>query len=417
MLFDLLNTLLGALALGLLLSLTFLFPESGGKFTESSKRLRNVLPIIFLAWLVAAIGNLLATLANLFESSIVEMLDVTTIRSYVTQTSLGRLQLIQVVSALFLLLICKNLRRTGGSLIAYLVALIGVAAPLLQSHTAQAAGHGLAIGSLIIHVIALSAWTGAVISLLFMNIDCKKFVLKRIGRIATWSVVAIVITGTTSSILRLGFSTQWFSSYGLMIMAKVLILGVIALTAQKIRNGIEKEKLIKFEVALLLVVLSLGSLLSRFTPIVEGEYQYDRVKELVGISMPPEPNLFRLFFEYEADALMLGTLVFATALYIRGVVNLARRGDKWPVGRTISFAIGISLIDYSTSGGLGLYSIFSFQYHMIAHMTLSMIAPILIVLSAPITLALRTLPIGRNKEERGLRGWLIQSLHSRFSKV
>ncbi|MFM7624055.1 MAG: cytochrome c oxidase assembly protein, partial [Actinomycetota bacterium] len=195
------------------------------------------------------------------------------------------------------------------------------------------------------------------------------------------------------------------------------ILGVIALTAPKIRNRIESEKLIKFEVALLLVVLSLGSLLSRFTPIVEGEYQYDRVKELVGISMPPEPNLFRLFFEYEADAMMLGTLVFATALYIRGVVNLARRGDKWPVGRTISFAMGISLIDYSTSGGLGLYSIFSFQYHMIAHMTLNMIAPILIVLSAPITLALRTLPIGRNKEERGLRGWLIQSLHSRFSKV
>lgn len=417
MLFDLLNTLLGALALGLLLSLTFVFPESGGRFTKSSKRLRNVLPIIFLAWLVAAIGNLLATLANLFESSIVEMLDVTTIRSYVTQTSLGRLQLIQVVSALFLLLICKNLRRTGGSLIAYLVALIGVAAPLLQSHTAQAAGHGLAIGSLIIHVIALSAWTGAVISLLFMDIDCKKFVLTRIGLIATWSVVAIVITGTTSSILRLGFSTEWFSSYGLMIMAKVLILGVIAVTAPRIRNGIENEKLIKFEVALLLVVLSLGSLLSRSTPIVEGEYQYDRVKELVGISMPPEPNLFRLFFEYEADALMLGTLVFATALYIRGVVNLVRRGDKWPVGRTISFAIGISLIDYSTSGGLGLYSIFSFQYHMIAHMTLSMIAPILIVLSAPITLALRTLPIGRNKEERGLRGWLIQSLHSRFSKV
>ena len=126
-----------------------------------------------------------------------------------------------------------------------------------------------------------------------MDIDCKRFALTRIGLIATWSVVAIVITGTTSSILRLGFSTQWFSSYGLMIMAKVLILGVIAVTASKIRNGIENEKLIKFEVTLLLVVLSLGSLLSRFTPIVEGEYQYDRVKELVGISMPLEPNLFR----------------------------------------------------------------------------------------------------------------------------
>ena len=104
---------------------------------------------------------------------------------------------------------------------------------------------------------------------------------------------------------------------------------------------------------------------------------------------------------------MLGALVFATALYIRGVVILARRGDQWPVGRTISFAIGISLLDYSTSGGLGLYAIFSFQYHMIAHMILSMIAPIFIVLSAPITLALRSLPIGRTKQERGIRGWLI----------
>jgi putative copper resistance protein D len=202
-----------------------------------------------------------------------------------------------------------------------------------------------------------------------------------------------------------------------MIITKLFILLAIVITSQKVRANVTDQRAIKFEVALFLIVLSIGSLLSRFTPVTEGDYQYDRVKELVGIPMPPEPNWRRLFFEYEADALMLGTLVFVTALYIRGVVILSRRGDKWPVGRTISFALGISLIDYSTSGGLGLYSIFSFQYHMIAHMTLSMIAPILIVLSAPITLALRTLPIGRNKDERGVRGWLIQSLHSKVSRI
>jgi putative copper resistance protein D len=102
-----------------------------------------------------------------------------------------------------------------------------------------------------------------------------------------------------------------------------------------------------------------------------------------------------------------------TALYIRGVVALSRRGVKWPVGRTISFAIGISLLDYATSGGLGLYAHFSFQYHMMAHMVLSMIAPIAIILSAPITLALRTLPIGRDKDERGIRGLLLSFLHSK----
>jgi cytochrome c oxidase assembly factor CtaG len=194
-------------------------------------------------------------------------------------------------------------------------------------------------------------------------------------------------------------------------------LGFVVLTAIKIRKNLVDTALIRFEVALLLAVAAVGSLLSRFTPIVESEFEYDRVRELVGVAMPAEPTWQRLFFEYEADALMLGALVFATALYIRGVIILARRGDKWPVGRTIAFAIGISLLDYSTSGGLGLYAMFSFQYHMIAHMVLSMIAPIFIVLSAPITLALRSLPLGRDKKERGIRGWLIESLHSGYMRV
>jgi cytochrome c oxidase assembly factor CtaG len=54
---------------------------------------------------------------------------------------------------------------------------------------------------------------------------------------------------------------------------------------------------------------------------------------------------------------------------------------------------------------------------MMAHMVLSMIAPIAIILSAPITLALRTLPIGRTKEERGARGLLIAFLHSKPTAV
>jgi putative copper resistance protein D len=45
-----------------------------------------------------------------------------------------------------------------------------------------------------------------------------------------------------------------------------------------------------------------------------------------------------------------------------------------------------------------------------------MIAPIGIVLGAPITLALRTLPIGRSKNELGIRGAFINLLHSRLGK-
>jgi len=54
---------------------------------------------------------------------------------------------------------------------------------------------------------------------------------------------------------------------------------------------------------------------------------------------------------------------------------------------------------------------------MIAHMVLGMIAPIGFVLSAPITLALRTLPAGRTPNERGIRGSLITIIHSKYSII
>jgi len=54
---------------------------------------------------------------------------------------------------------------------------------------------------------------------------------------------------------------------------------------------------------------------------------------------------------------------------------------------------------------------------MIAHMVIGMLAPIGLVLGAPITLALRTLPQGRTADERGVRGMLIAFLHSRYSVI
>ena len=416
MLFDLLNSLFGVAAVGAFLSLAFLFPEKDGFLTSASQRLTSKLPILILAWLISAIGNLLATLANLFELSILDVLDITTIRSYVTQTSLGKLQLFQVVAALLLLIFAKTIRKTGGAFLAYLLSISALIAPIFQSHSSQAGSHGLAIGSLIIHVIALSTWVGAVASLIFMENEVRKFALSRISVIATWSVATVVISGVISSLLRLGLSDAWLTTYGLLIIGKIALLSLVAILAIRMRRNL-KSNLIKFEILVLALIIGIGAILSRFTPIVESELGYDPVRELVGVAMPAEPNWQRLIFEYEADALMLGILVFATALYIKGVVILSRRKIKWPVGRTISFAFGISLLDYSTSGGLGLYGIFSFQYHMIAHMILSMIAPIFIVLSAPITLALRTLPQGRNSEERGIRGWFISILHSKVSMI
>ena len=417
MFFEIANTALSVLVVGFLISLSFLLPERDGYLRESSASTKKFLILGSGLWVITSIGNLLATLANIFESDITEVLKLTIIRSFITQVTLGKLLAYQIVISLLVFVLSSRVKRNGGAFWLMLLALSGQLAPVFQSHSSSLGSHSLAIGSLVIHVTALTFWIGSVIALRLMVTEDQALAFPRVSTIALWSSFAVVLSGVVNAWTRLRISDSWFTTYGALIALKVVLTISIFIFASKVRKGIDLQWLLPFEIGLMSLILGIGSVLNRFTPEETAPATFDRVRELTGISMPQPPTLSRVFFEYEANGLILGLLVFATALYIRGVVALSRRGDKWPVGRTISFAIGISLLDYATSGGLGLYAHFSFQYHMIAHMVLSMIAPIAIILSAPITLALRTLPIGRDKEERGIRGLLINFLHSKPTSI
>ena len=417
MFFEIANTALSVLVVGFLISLSFLLPERDGYLRESSASTKKFLILGSGLWVITSIGNLLATLANIFESEISEVLRLTIIRSFITQVTLGKLLAYQIVIALLVFVLSSRVKRNGGAFWLMLLALSGQLAPVFQSHSSSLGSHSLAIGSLVIHVTALTFWIGSVIALRLMVTEDQALAFPRVSTIALWSSFAVVLSGVVNAWTRLRISDSWFTTYGALIALKVVLTISIFIFAGKLRKGINLQWLLPFEIGLMSLILGIGSVLNRFTPEETAPAIFDRVRELTGISMPQPPTLSRVFFEYEANGLILGLLVFATALYIRGVIALSRRGDKWPVGRTISFAIGISLLDYATSGGLGLYAHFSFQYHMIAHMVLSMIAPIAIILSAPITLALRTLPIGRDKEERGIRGLLINFLHSKPTSI
>ena len=174
-------------------------------------------------------------------------------------------------------------------------------------------------------------------------------------------------------------------------------------------------KLLITEALIMVVTVVMGTWLSTSaSPDRPGSQEFSPALSIVGIPTPPQPTWSRVFFSYEPNALMIGILSLMVALYVKGVLVLTKRGDKWPVGRTVAFALGITATDFATSGGLGLYAQFSFSYHMISHMVLGMIAPIGLVLGAPMTLALRTLPQGRTPDERGVRGSLLAALHSKL---
>ncbi|MFM9554354.1 MULTISPECIES: cytochrome c oxidase assembly protein [Streptomyces] len=119
---------------------------------------------------------------------------------------------------------------------------------------------------------------------------------------------------------------------------------------------------------------------------------------------------------WSADPFFLIACLTALALYGWGVVRLVRRGDKWPVGRTVAFVVGVLLVMLVTCTGLNDYGMVMFSVHMVQHMVISMLAPIVLLLGAPVTLALRALPVA-GKGRTGPRELLLMFLHSWYMKI
>ena len=409
--------LTGVLSIGFLITLSFLDQDIKGAIKNHSLIKKTRLVITF--WLLATAIYVIVQLSYLLDQPLAASFDLTVIRSYLTQTSLGKAYVVQIIGILILLLI--PLRRLLSAYISLLIALIAITAPIFQSHGSSSGNHGLAIGALIIHVIALSFWVGGLFGLTQLNKAQKLIALPRFSEIALWSAITVVISGAATAWTRLDSLQAWQSKYGVITLVKISLAFTLVGAGALHRRWIIKSdypsifRLITAELGVMFTTVFVGSWLSTVNP-PEREIVSSPALLVTGIQMPAPPTLSRVLLGYEADGLMLGLLIFVVALYIKGVVILTRRGDKWPVGRTIAFALGISAVDFATSGGLGLYSHFAFANHMMAHMVLGMIAPIGIVLGAPITLALRTLPLGRNQQESGIRGTFIELLHSKLSK-
>ncbi|MGN6635031.1 MAG: cytochrome c oxidase assembly protein [Oryzihumus sp.] len=106
---------------------------------------------------------------------------------------------------------------------------------------------------------------------------------------------------------------------------------------------------------------------------------------------PPSPAALLTWHPQPIPVLPGLCLVLAVG-YAWGAMRLRRAGHSWPLGRSISWAAGVLSILAVTGTGLGGYGMTLSSMHMAQHMVLSMLSPILLLMGAPVTLALRALP-------------------------
>lgn len=106
-----------------------------------------------------------------------------------------------------------------------------------------------------------------------------------------------------------------------------------------------------------------------------------------------------------AVAAGLGELL-AVGLYLFGVSRLARRGRRWSRRATASFVAGVAAVWVAVGSGLAAYDEVNVQMHVVQHILLMMVAPPLLALGKPVTLASQALP-------RRAQVGLLRAVHSR----
>ncbi|CAB4888106.1 MAG: copper transporter [Actinobacteria bacterium] len=351
---------------------------------------------------------------------------------FVTSIGLGQAWLaVLLISAAATILLYATSNQTA----LFFVGLLALSALLplaLQGHAAGSVGHGMAVTGLGIHLVFVSVWLGGLVALAVIRSACtaQEFsdYARRYSSLALISFIAVASSGVISAWLRLGSLANLATPYGILVVAKTLILialGILGawqrtraldrLTAQP-RGGF--AWLVAVELALLGAATGLGQALSRTAPplaqVATGAFTPAQI--LTGESLPPELTLVRYLTQWQIDPLWLLVCGFGIFFYIAGVVRLRRRGDAWPWYRSVLWTLGLLLLFYITSGGVNVYEHFLFSAHMAAHMALGMMVPIFLVVGAPVTLVMRAVN-KRSDGSRGSREWILLAVHSRFGRL
>ena len=301
----------------------------------------------------------------------------------------------------------------------------------LTGHSSVGGSHDLATNSLLIHLVAGALWAGGLLVLLAHALrggEHADVAARRFSRVALWCFVAMALSGAVNALLRIRPSELFSTPYGWLVVAKACALialgafgwrqrrtSVAALQADpQARQPLIRLALVEAMVFGMTFGVAVG--LGRTPPPTRPGANPSPVEVALGFDLAGPPTIARILLDWRFD-LIFGTaaIVFA-AVYLAGVIRLRRRGDDWPPGRTTAWLLGCALLLFTTSSGLGRYMMATFSMHMAGHMLLSMLIPILLVLGAPTTLALRALPVAGKDNPPGPREWLLAGLHSRWSR-
>ncbi|EKA62493.1 cytochrome C oxidase caa3-type, assembly factor CtaG-related protein [Janibacter hoylei PVAS-1] len=427
-----------AVTVGALVVGAFLVPET----TRTSRRetLAQVAGGAAIVWFLAGVGRMLTDFASLAGIPLTDGTYLSQLTAFVweldsTRTAVISSAIVAVVA------VAAPLARTKGALAWACAGSVLALLPLaLSGHSAASLDHMSGVNALAFHLVSATVWIGGLVALLVVRPSLRPpqgavrshlaVTTQRYSSIAAWCFALLVGSGLLATWINIGGLGGLDSRYGVLLILKAvaaIILGVIgwwhrSRTIAALEAGAEGVapfvRLATGEVVVMAAAMGLGVAVGR-TPTPETAQEAPAnaiVYDLSGYPDPGPPSSTSWLTSWQVDWLWLTVSVIAVLVYVRWVLRLRARGDEWPVLRTVSWVLGWAVFFYFTSAGPGVYGKVLFSWHMVEHMGVAMIAPLLMVPGAPITLALRALPARRDKT-LGPRELILASVHSPYLRV
>ncbi len=423
---DVLANLAGPATFGFLLLAAFLVPER----THTHRRATALRWAggTAVVWLLASVLELLLSFADLAGTPLTDPSLPRQFLRFAWDLETTRVIVLTVVAALVVSLGAFATRRRAPAVWLALVAMFGVVVQSLTGHAAGSASHEDAVNGLAIHLVGVTVWVGGLLALVALRPRLGRdlgVTVSRYSVLATWSFVAVALSGVLQAAIRLGSLAGLLTAYGVIVVGKSLALLVIGglgwLHRRNLATRLTEDpgdgrafaRLAIVEVAVMGVAAGLAAVLARsIPPVPDALPDPGIVLELTGYPDPGPVTSADWFTAWRADWLFITITAVAIGLYLAGVVRLRRRGDAWPWWRTALWVAGWLLFLWATCGAPGIWGRVLFSAHMVMHMAVAMIVPIALVPAAPLTLALRAIPARRDRTW-GPREIILQVVHSR----
>ncbi|UYP20417.1 bifunctional copper resistance protein CopD/cytochrome c oxidase assembly protein [Rhodococcus sp. Z13] len=422
-----------AVTVGFLFFATFLVPpQEDGVLDVGGYRAVRTAGIAATVWAVASALMVPLTLSDTSGSPLGEAIRPENLFRALGQVETALAWAWTTVLALIAALLIRLAVRWSWTPFLLLLSLVALMPVALTGHSSSGGAHDMATNSLILHLVAASVWTGGLFALLVHALRGgahTDLAARRFSVVAGLCFAVMAISGVINAAVRMSVSDLTSTTYGRILLAKIVALIVLGLFgwAQRRRalpaleaDPTSRSALARFTLVegfVLAATMGLAVGLGRTPPPPPTSVPTIQEVEL-GYQLDVPPSFSSLFFGQWRFDLIFGTLALVLAVgYAIGLWTLRKRGDSWPVGRSIAWFSGCFVLFVATCSGVGLYSPAMFSVHMGAHMALSMLAPVLLALGGAMTLALRALkPAGRGAAP-GPREWLLWFLHcppSRF---